>query len=264
MTIEEAFIVSGACYFDKESLREMQSLKKKPLLEGTIESVGTRAVLRQLQSGHRPLSLYEHPRSDRTYIIGADCSEGVEDGDLMGAVCLDRERCAEVAWLSGSVDPDEASKLLFAMGQHYNWAWIGVEDNGPGLAVLTQLVALQYPRIYRRVDPTDPDQKPKLGHRTDARTRPLALGALRSMLKKRIWGCASDQFLKQCGTFVRHNDGGYRAASGAHDDDVMAASIVAFLQQRLPVDVSPAEQERESRMQGPGGTPMRHGHRTGY
>ena len=262
MTVDEAFIVSGACYFDKESLREYMAQIKEPLLIGTVESVGVRALPRALAGG--PVSIFAHPKGDRNYIIGADCAEGVDNGDLSSACVLDRERCSEAAWLSGLLDPQECAKALFGLGQLYNWAWLGVEDNGPGLAVLTQLVTLGYPKLYRRVDPTSEDSRSKLGYHTDPRTRPLALGALRSMMKTRTWGVASAQFLKQATTFVRHNDGGYRASFGAHDDDIMSASIAAYLHQRLPTEAPPAEIERESRILGPSGKPIVHGHKTGY
>ncbi len=262
MTVEEAFIVAGACFFEKESLREAQNRTKEPLLVGSVESIGPRAVLRAAPGG--VLSVYEHPRADRSYIIGADASEGVDGADPMSACVLNRDRCSEAAWLSGMLDPNEYAKALYALGQLYNWAWIGVEDNGPGLAVLMALVTLGYPRIYKRVDPMDADQKPRLGWHTDPRTRPLMLGTLRSMVKTRTWVPASAQFMRQCTTFCRQGDGGYRANSGSHDDDVMAAAIAAYLHTKLPVDVPPAEQERESRLLGPGGTPIRYGNKTGY
>ena len=274
LTIDEAFIVAGACYFEKESLREMQNRVREPLLVGTVESVGSRAVLRaatspapkadEVPGPDRILSVYEHPRTDHAYVIGVDSAEGVDGGDPISACVLDRERCSEAAWLTGILDPIEYAKALYALGQMYHWAWIGVEDNGPGLAVLMQLVNLGYPRIFKRTDPTDPEQKPRLGWRTDPRTRPLMLGSLRSMMKTRVWVPASEQFIKQCTTFCRQGDGGYRANSGAHDDDVMAAAIAAYLHSKLPVDPLPAEMDRDARASSSGGDPLRHGHKTGY
>ncbi len=262
MTIDEAFIVAGACYFDKEALRDAQKRTRAPLVVGSAESVGHRAIVRPMDQG--TVQIFRHPKPTSTYIIGADCAEGVEGGDANSAVVLDRETLEEVAWLSGLLDPDEGAKALFALGQYFNWAWLGVEDNGPGLAVLFKLKELGYPKIYYRTDPEDEKPVPKLGHHTDARTRPLQLGALRALLKARKWGTASAQFLRQCTTFCRQADGGYRANSGSHDDDVMAASIAAFLHQRLPVEVPPAERERESRILDSYGQKMRYGHRTGY
>jgi hypothetical protein len=211
-----------------------------------------------------PIEIWHHPSNTATYIIAADCSEGVDGGDPSGAVVFDRDHCREVAWLTGVLDPEEMARALFALGQFYNWCWLAVEENAAGIAVLMRLTQLQYPRLYKRTDPMDPGSPPKLGWKTDPRTRPLALGALRSMMKSRTWGVASARFLKQCTTFCRHNDGGYRANSGCHDDDVMAGAIAARLHQILPIDVAPAEQERESRILGPTGQPLRHAWKTGY
>jgi hypothetical protein len=275
LTLEESFIVSGACYFDKDSLRDAQARTKDPNVICAIESVGPRAIVRAMPSDQKrealevarqwPIEIYNHPSATATYIISADCSEGADDADPSSALVFDRERCREVAWLSAVLDADEMSKALFALGQFYNWPWLAVEDGSAGLAVLFRLQQSGYPRLYMRKDPMDPEQKPKLGWHTDPRTRPLALGALRSMMKTRTWGVASKRLLSQCTTFCRHSDGGYRANSGCHDDDVMAAAIAARLHQILPVDIAPSEQERESRLYGPNNQPIvKHAWKTGY
>lgn len=274
MTVEEAFIVAGACYFEKESLREYSARSKEPLFVGTVESVGGRAVLRAATSPppkdgdstplDRILAVYEHSRMDSSYILTVDASEGVDGADPMSALVFNRDRCSEAAWMSGMLDPNEFARAIFALGQLYNWPWVAVEDNGPGLAVLMALVTLGYPRLFKRIDPMDEEKKPRLGWHTDPRTRPLMLGALRSMLKTKVWISASAQFLRQCTTFCRQSDGGYRANSGSHDDDVMAAAIAAYLHSKLPVDIPPAEQERENRIVGNNGQPIRRGHKTGY
>jgi hypothetical protein len=268
LTIDEAFIVAGACYFDKDSLREAQTRIFPPIFKGSIETVGPRAVLRHADSG--PVEIYRHPTYGGSYLIGADCSEGVEGGDPTSACVLDRERCCEAAWIGGLLDPEEAAKSLFALGQHYNWAWLAVEDNGPGLAVLMRLQQLNYPRVFRRMELNSDDRTPRLGWHTDPRTRPLALGAIRSMLKTRVWGVASERFLKQCGTFCRQgrgqeNSGFYAANSGCHDDDVMSAGIAAYLHRVIPTDL-PAAEVRSLQYERPR-TPVKniiHGHKTGY
>ena len=262
LTIDEAFIVAGACYFDKDSLRDASTRIIPPLIKGTIETVGPRAVIRPAQEG--PVEVYRHPTYGGSYLIGADCSEGVDGGDPMSAVVLDRERCQEAAWISGLLDPEEAAKALFALGQHYNWAWLAVEDNGPGLAVLMRLQQLAYPRLFRRVDINSEDKTPRLGWHTDPRTRPLALGAIRSMLKTRVWGVASERFLKQCSTFCRQGAGNYEANSGSHDDDVMSAGIAAYLHRVIPTDLPAAEvRSQQYERRGPV-QKIIHGRGTGY
>ena len=262
MTVEEAFIVAGACFFDKDALREAQKRVRPPLVKGEIVSVGARAAIRVLEDG--PVEIFEHPRAGAPYLIAADCSEGVEAGDPMSAVVLNREKATESAWVTGHLDPNEAAKCLFALGQFYNWGWLAVEDNGPGLAVLLELQRLGYPRLYKRTDVMETGATPRLGWHTDARTRPLALGSLRSMLKTKTWGVASERMLKQCSTFCKQGDGGYRANSGSHDDDVMAAAIAAHLHQIIPLDPAPSESGYFQGIVGPSGQPIRRGHKTGY
>lgn len=261
LTVEESFIISGTCFFDKESLRENSHRTIKPVLIGDAEVVGNKAIIRANPDG--PVQIYRHPAYNGSYIIGADCSEGVEGGDLMAACVLDRERCQEAAWISGFLDPEEAAKELFALGQLYNWAWIAVEEEKAGLAVLTSLRRLGYPRLYQRVDIMDETRTPRLGFRTDERTRPLILGAIRSMLKRRVWGVADEGFLKECSTFCRQNNHRYAANFGSHDDKIMAAAIAAYLHGIVAPDTPQSEIDREVRRGGPV-QPIRRGLKTGY
>lgn len=270
LTIEEAFIVAGACWFDKASLKDEAGRAEEPRLRALVESVGSRAVLKPLGATDRAdyaVEVHEHPRAGEAYLISVDTSEGVEDGDPMAALVLHRERLTEAAWLHGRLDPPEAARALYALGQLYGWAWLAVEDNNTGLAVLMELKRLGYPRLYQRRDlEGDGDEKPRLGWRTDRRTRTVILSALRSAMKTRAFRPRSAAFYRECSTFCRQNDGGYRANAGAHDDRVMASAIGVFLNQQLPLDPRPEDEVRGGgyTLYGAHGEQLRRGHKTGY
>jgi hypothetical protein len=84
------------------------------------------------------------------------------------------------------------------------------------------------------------------------------------MMKTRVWGVASERFLKQCSTFCRKGPDHYEAISGTHDDDVMSAAIAAYLHQVIPPDLPAAEvRTRHFEHRGPV-QKIIHGHKTGY
>jgi hypothetical protein len=57
---------------------------------------------------------------------------------------------------------------------------------------------------------------------TNVATRPLMLENLSAMLSAAPYMFLSPRLLEECRTFVRHVDGSCSAASGTHDDTVMA------------------------------------------
>jgi hypothetical protein len=65
----------------------------------------------------------------------------------------------------------------------------------------------------------------ELGWLTTAASRPTMLENLSAVLRSRPETLQSRRLLEQCRTFVRGRDGRPEAASGSHDDAVMAMAI---------------------------------------
>ena len=200
---EEAFIATGTCYFDKLSLRAYHRLVREPIGRGRVEVVGQEA--RFMQDVDGPLSVWEFPRKGHEYLIAADCSDGIEEEgtDSSCAVVLNRPRLAQAAVLHGKIDPLRMAQQLYALGRYYHWCWVAVEDDGPGIGCLLKLRELGYPRIYRRrsIDVDAGQERERLGWKTDARTRPLVLSTLRSVIKEQVYGVMDGGFLQEATRF---------------------------------------------------------------
>ena len=236
LTPDEAFIVTGSCYFDKTSLRLYQRVVKDPQARGMVELVGDDARLFRHPEGR--LRVWEFPKTMVEYLITVDCSEGLDDplSDLTHVEVLNREAFSQAANINGKLDPIETALKVYALGKLYNWPWIAVEDNGPGLTCLLKLKELGYPRLYRhrRLNLEDGhESSEKLGWHTDGRTRVLALTALRSATRQQSLTIRDQELLKELSTFCRQKDGSYKANSGCHDDRVMAIAIGVYLHQIL-------------------------------
>ena len=244
LTVEECFISTGTSYFDKTSLRLYQRLIREPHAVGVLEDVAGRSMFQRQEDGW--LRVYEYPKPQVEFLIAADCSEGLEDPAADDAVAqvVNRSTFSQAAVLSGRIDPSDMAAHLFNLGRYYNYPWIAVEDNGPGLTVLTELRRLGYPRLYKRrsVEIDSQQETERWGWHTDLRTRPVMLGELRSVLKRQAFLTRDERLLQQCTTFCRQKDGGYKANYGCHDDHVMSAAIAAYLHKILPY--VPPEEER--------------------
>ena len=265
LSLEEAFIVSGTCYFDKMALRMFQRQVKEPVAVGIVEELGERSQFNRLDSG--TLRIWEFPISRVEYLITVDCSEGIDaaDTDSTCAQVINRERFAQAAVLHGKLDPIETAERLYALGHYYKWPWIAIEDNGPGLACLLKLKEMGYPKMYRhrRLDLDTQAETEKLGWHTDQKTRPLILSTLKQCVKQQSFKIMDKETLKEHTTFCRQSDGRYSANTGCHDDRVMALAIGVYLHGLLPYRPD-QDDERDSRNSIGDRQVFTKGHKTGY
>ena len=87
--------------------------------------------------------MWDHPDSDRSYVIGGAGSEGPEKC----AYVLDRRDFSLWASFYGRCDADLFSEEVARLGQIYNNALVGTEDDDCPL--FQALKFRNYPRLYR-------------------------------------------------------------------------------------------------------------------
>ncbi len=106
------------------------------------------------------------------------------------------------------------------VGWWFNHAWLVVERNNHGSAVLALLetVVGYTKRLYRGADG-------QAGLLTTSVSRPVMLAGLGAALVEEPGLFQSRQFLAECRSFVRLPNGSVGARSGAHDDRVMAMAV---------------------------------------
>lgn len=233
-TPHEAFIVSGSPYFDTEKLTEYMIRARDIESElGILEG----NVFTPMPRGN--VTVWEKPISTGSYTIGGDTSEGIEGiegGDFSVLIVIDNKTLRTVAKFKDRVRPDELSKIAFDLGTWYNNAYIGVEVNKDGLWVNAELHKMGYPNLYYReaYDSTLQKVSPKLGFRTDSKTRPFILSELRRMISEHsnIWNNIG--FLEEGLVFIRNSSGVPSAQSGKNDDEVMATAIAYEIRQNMP------------------------------
>lgn len=207
---ETCFRSSGDSVFELDAVEER--------LASAPEPIATR------RNGE--LHIWLPPVPGKEYVIGIDPAGGGSDGDYTAVEVIELEtglQCAECASHVGSL---EAAKFLADLGHEYNDAWLAVERNNHGHAVLSLLdIVCRYPRIY-----TEKDQ---LGWLTNRVTRPECIGTLNATLIQRPDLLMSRRLLAECRSFVRKPDGSTGAQSGAHDDLVMAMAIALSVRANL-------------------------------
>lgn len=209
--------------FPRGDLSKAKAECYKPIARAELH----KSDFREREDGH--LRIWEKPRTDRRYVVGADVAEGIHRGDYSCADVLDTIDGSQVAQWHGRVAPDRFADVLYALGKMYNKALLGVERNNHGLVTCTLLRDGGYPNLYAQGDleyrgSQDRETK-KVGWLTTAKSKFKVIDQLAGEFRDgdaRIY-CA--ETIAECETFVVDDDGSYGAQPGCHDDRVMSRAI---------------------------------------
>ncbi|HEX4275806.1 MAG TPA: hypothetical protein VHZ74_10645 [Bryobacteraceae bacterium] len=249
---EEAFLLSGRPRFTHVSLARMPIIRNP--ITGELESVETDARSELLQkrilfraagedAPPGPLLLYRRPEPGKLYAIGADPASGADpnyragdeadsDPDYSSAQALDTSSGEQVAKIRERWTPPLFAEYLCKLGKWFNWAYLVIEANNHGQAVIQEVLRLKYPleriHVKRRV-PGDrrPPMLDEIGFLTNTATRPLLVSGLDEAVNEMSVIIRDANTLKECLGFVIWPDGVARAqrGKGNHDDDVLALAL---------------------------------------
>ena len=247
---EEAFLSSGRPRFSVVDLgRQALCLNREPMI-GALEEqlIGTRRQPVFLPRPQGELWLFKRPALNKRYVIGADTAEGIDalegkggsvDPDWSAGYVADEDTGEEVALLRARMEPAPFGEYLWLLGRWYNWAFLVPEANGPGLAVIEELLRRQYPLhlIYHRHRAPD-DQKTaelrELGWKTTTVSRPQLISAQDRALQDGSIVIRDTVTLQEHRTFVIWPSGKAAAQAGCHDDCVIAAALATIGLQVAP------------------------------
>jgi hypothetical protein len=223
---EEAFIVSSGCMFDITSVMDALERCEEP------RWVRENGLLR----------VWRRPVVGRRYVAGGDVAEGVQVGqgdlDYSGVAVYDWQTCVQVADLHGQWPPDVFAQKVSELCKEYNNAFLGVERNNHGHAVLLKLRELKYTNLYVHRDIREGIRSARvnrqggLGWPTNMLTKPLmetdfGAAVTSGMLvsyDRRLW----DEVLSYC----HLGNGRTGASQGCHDDRVIKSMIALQMRRR--------------------------------
>jgi hypothetical protein len=201
---ESCFLATGECVFDVERIDARLAEVVDPL---------------EKRDGGR-LEIYWPAQSGHEYLIGVDAAGGGSDGDHSCIEVLERESGLQCAEWYGHCSLAELARKTAELAREYNRAEIAVERNNHGHGVLAHLqVSEKYERLWCERGNENP------GWTTTMLTRPRMIEAVLKLVERNPQMIGSRRLLRECRTFVRHEDGRAAAANGEHDDAVMAVAV---------------------------------------
>jgi hypothetical protein len=164
------------------------------------------------------LHIWLPPSQGRSYLLGVDTAGGGSEGDYAAVQVIDRSSGLQCAELRERLAPLELARVAASLAREYGGAEIAVERNNHGAAVLAYLTSVErYDRLYERLGVA--------GWLTTAGNKPAMISGLGALLEEDRPGIFSRRLLAECRSFVSFSNGSTGAASGSHDDCLMAMAI---------------------------------------
>jgi len=208
----EAFLSSGRPVFDTEKLKRLLTR-----LEGN-KPMAVR------ESGQ--VKMWKKPVPGREYVAGADCAEGLPDGDYDCCVVVDKKTWEEVAELHDRWPPHVFARKCEELCREYNDALLAVERNNHGHSVLNTLRnQLHYPFIYHYRSYDGAGGRTVPGWDTNSRSKPVMIDGLDEAIREGLMVIHDQDFVRECLTYVYDDKGGTGAQAGCRDDRVIARAI---------------------------------------
>jgi len=226
-TPEEAWVTAGQLAFDKIQLRKATKYVEQPKFIGNIFSGG-----KLLRDNSGNLWIWKHPEPGVFYDIGADISQGTEEGNLSTAEVIERHTKCQVAEWRGRIGPIEFAKPLALLGTYYNNAQIAPEVNSMGCATLAELTK-DYYNLYRwrYRDEVVPRLSKKLGWVTTRSSKDLLISTAKHILF--ICGdkplIRSQRLMDELLVFVTDGLGRYYAVNANYTDDLVMAWLISLI-----------------------------------
>ena len=239
-TPEEAFILTGSPVFNTEKIIKWLRDIPHPIRRGYFAEDGD-----WVDDDKGAIEIWKEPENQHVYAIGADTAG--EGSDYFVAYVIDKNTGTQVAKFRDITNEKAFVRGLFFLGYYYNTAMIAIETNYSTYPILT-LQDMGYPNMYVReqVDTFTHHIQKKFGFRTTTITRPLILDNLKAIVNEEIERIVDETFFSEALSFIKNDSGKPVAASGAHDDCVMAMAISFFCMQQAEPAIQYYEDDEPS------------------
>lgn len=250
ITPEEAFISTGACYFNKEIIMgRINKIKNiKPLRKGYFSySINGNKIsdIEFIDDDKGYIDIYEEPKDGHPYVLGGDTAG--DGSDYFTGLVIDNSNSKQIVKLRhNKIDEDEYSRQIYCLGTYYNNALVGLENNYSTYPT-KKLKEYDYPKMYiREVEDNIPEViQDKYGFLTTKATRPIILAMLKEIFRDNISYINDLDVLYEGLVFIKNEKGRPEAEQGKHDDLIMGLAITYYIRTQQSFIVKKIEKEEK-------------------
>lgn len=190
--IDGDFLTSGNSVFDLNDIKAIEDL------------LPTYKLVKVRLNG--ALRIFHTAIPGEQYFIGADIATG-RSRDYSAFSIMDRYG-EEMACFKGKISTDKFAELLVEMGYDYNTAVIAPEVNDVGLAVVSDIQKLNYPKLYysskilKDKNKKKPQYESVPGWLTTSKNRPVIIDQLEEDIRNDEVEIKDPFFVQEAYTFI--------------------------------------------------------------
>lgn len=259
---EEAFVSSGSAVFPTIYLTNMEYNHVRPKFHGMLKGFDNNGAILQKARTERPdnspLVIWEDPKPQHQYVIGARSAEGLKHTDYSVVIVFDRtngEFLREVACYRGQATGIELGDICAWLGFKYHAAYIIPDATRPASA--QRLVQKRYPFVHLR---KNEERTGATGHapsqfvpgfKAQRGMREMILDHSQDAFRKEEISLKSKWCIREHILFT-NIDGDRKAPSGETDDGVVCVAMAVYAhRQSAPKVVVPEDMRQVEMFQKP-------------
>lgn len=206
--------------------------------KGIFEEELEHSQIPELEALSKPddwFTVYEEPIEGESYCIGADTSLGHKDGDAQCFYVMNNRTWGIVGCFHGRIAPDLYASEMVKWAEKYNMAFVGIEENNSGIAVIG-FVKDEYSNLYQRErrDKTTQEVTLQYGWFTTEKSKDEIIAATKKAIRELDVEKIPASLKMELTTFVLKENGKKEAIGGKFDDRVLAFGITIMMIKHNP------------------------------
>jgi len=205
-----AFLFSGRPVFCRKKLGKMnEDMRNKKEQREDIGHLTKKFIY--IQRFLDEIKIYKKPEKNKSYSMGCDVSEGLEEGDNSTIHIIETKTEEHIVSFCGRIDVDLFGNLVVDLAEFFNDALIVPEINSMGSSVLSAIKARSYSNIYRRkqkeVTQISDEVTSNWGWRTTFSSKQEMIATLGAKIRDDYFDCKDKDTVEELLNLVKESNG---------------------------------------------------------
>jgi hypothetical protein len=174
------------------------------------------------------LKIWEFPKKGRTYVLGCDTAKGTgSDYSVAQVIDITAYPFKQVAiYRSNLINTRAFGEVIVEVANKYNTAWVMVENNDIGQAVIDYLWEdVEYENLVNY----SPLKKREIGIRSTRKTKPLANDLLQLLVEEGKLTIVDTDTIYELSKYIEVKPGVFKADTDENDDCVTSLLWALFI-----------------------------------
>lgn len=219
----ESFVTSGQNVFNQSMILDRMNYLPIPLLQEELTELPD-TLQRYIGKG---LKIFALPKKGIRYYAGVDSASGNKQ-DYSSMVIIDQDARQVATFARNDIPIYKYAEIVDALGRFYNIAYLVVETNNVGTALLERIKEeYLYPNLYRQRTFNKGRRRRTYGFATTSVTKSILIEDFKELFEKDLLEINDKDLLEEMQIYQVNSDGSMSNKRGDdnHDDLIIATAL---------------------------------------